>query len=87
MIIKNVKTTYKVSKWQAWLYKRAPAWVIKEGDPRGTAVRMVLVVLSFAPLFGLLAIVYVGVAWFQGEHASDDQRLDLAARFEGMEAQ
>ncbi len=60
-MIKKIERDCLPSKWQMWMYKRAPAWVIKEGDPRGTVMRMILVIISFAPAFGLLAFVYIGL--------------------------
>lgn len=41
-----------------WLNQKAPSWIEKKGDPRGTAVRMVLVVLSFAPALGIVAFLW-----------------------------
>lgn len=58
MAVEIIKRDYPLSKWQAWMYKRIPKWIIKEGDPRGSVVRMILVILSFAPLFGLLAFLW-----------------------------
>ncbi len=53
-----------MNKFQLWMYKRAPKWIIKEDDPCGTVARMILVILSFVPLFGLLAFLYAGVFYF-----------------------
>ena len=56
-----------MNKFQLWMYKRAPRWIIKEDDPRGTVARMILVILvilSFVPFFGLLAFGYAGVFYF-----------------------
>lgn len=47
-----------------WLNQKAPPWIVKEGDPRGTAARMVLVALSFVPALGLLAFVAVALLYF-----------------------
>lgn len=51
------------SKWQLWLYKHAPKWILAEGNVHRTAGRMVLVTLSFAPLFGLLALVIAAITY------------------------
>lgn len=53
-----------MNKFQLWMYKRAPKWIIKEDNPRDTVARMILVILSFVPLLGLLAFVYTGVFYF-----------------------
>ncbi len=42
-----------------WLNKHAPSWIVKEGDPHSTTVRMVLVVLSLAPAVGLAVFVVI----------------------------
>lgn len=43
------------------LYEHAPSWIEKEGDPRGTVARMVLVVVGIGPALGFLA--YLAVAY------------------------
>ncbi len=50
-----------VNKFQLCILKHTPAWVVKEGDPHGTVARMILVILSFVPFFGLLAFVYAAL--------------------------
>ncbi len=41
------------------LNEHAPSWIEKEGDPRGTAARMVLVVVDIVPALGFLAFLAV----------------------------
>ena len=41
----------------SWVNEHAPSWIVKEGDPRGTAVRMALVMLSLAPSLGIVAFL------------------------------
>lgn len=53
-----------MNKFQLWVLRHTPTWIVKEGDPRGTVMRMILIVLSFVPLLGLLAFVYAGVFYF-----------------------
>ncbi len=53
-----------MNKFQLWVFKHTPAWVVKEGDPHGTVARMILVVLSFGPAISLLVFLYIGIAYF-----------------------
>lgn len=51
-----------MNKFQLWMYKRAPEWIIKEVS--FAQQYHADVILSFAPLFGLLAFLYAALRYF-----------------------
>lgn len=50
-----------MNKFQLWLYKRAPQWIIVNGDPHRTFMRIISMILSLSPLAAIFMLLYLAV--------------------------
>ena len=40
-----------------WLNEYAPSWIVEKGDPKRTAIRVMITIISAAPVVGLVAFL------------------------------